>query len=408
MKKLPNARPVVKRHLERTALIEWEKILEDPRSQINKEWSFRYLMDILWFGMLTGSKNLREVEDFSEGYKERVPDTTLHDILVKISPEPLKNLLVKDVKRALRDHELPREYFPVRLTIVDGKCVSVSRQSVGDFSQMSECNDGVQYVNRTLRAAHVSNETKLILWQREIHGKTNEMRELKIFLMELLENYKNTGLLEVISVDAGMNSKENADYIFDNDLDYIMALKNPQKGLVDLALELLSNRKDPDKKTEEKANGKIYTRSLYRCKAPSYPGWSHLKEFWRVKQETIDNKGNITCEERYFITSLNPDKLSNGQVLQAIRMHWCIENNINWVIDTAWEEDDSPWCNKALVFVSLLRLLAYNILSRLKARRLRNKDDRERSWKGIMKLINTVLIIIQIENNSKGLIQAVS
>ena len=148
----------------------------------------------------------------------------------------------------------------------------------------------------------------------------------------------------------------------------------------------------------------IYIRRLYRCEAPDYPGWLHLKEFWRIEQETIDRLGEVTHEERYYITNLSSKKLTDKQVLKAIRMHWGIENNANWITDVAWEEDDSPWCNRALVFVSLLRILAYNVLSRLMTRRLRKKDDRERSWKGIMRLINVVLLFMRIENDSKEMV----
>lgn len=393
-KMLFDTKTVVKKHLQRTAKISWEKTLRDPRSRINRTWNFSYLMNILWFGMLSGCKNLREVEDFSECYRERVPDTTLRDIMVMISPEPLRAKLVQEVKKSLHEHELPKEDFPIRITVIDGKCISVSKGFVGDFSQKSECNDGVQYINRVLRAVHVSNETKLILGQQTICGKTSEMKEFIPFLKHLLEDYGKTSLFEVISVDAGMISQENAQFLIDNGLHYIMALKNPQKGLVKLGHKLLGNREVPDKITEEYVNGKCIIRKLYRCPAPEYPGWKHLTEFWRIQQETKDSKGKVTIENRYFITSISPQKLSERQVLQAIRMHWGIENNANWIFDTAWKEDDAPWCNKALIMVSYLRMLAYNVLSRLKTRRLRKKNDRERSWKGIMRLISNIILFI--------------
>ena len=54
-----------------------------------------------------------------------------------------------------------------------------------------------------------------------------------------------------------------------------------------------------------------------------------------------------------------------------IRMNWGIENNANWIFDTAWKEDNAPWCNNGFKFFTLLRILCYNIISRLKTRRLR-------------------------------------
>lgn len=391
-KRLPSALPVVKNHLKRAADFIWSKILRDPRSHINKEWNFDYLMRIVWIGMLTGKLTLRRLEDFSEGYNERVPDTTLHDLIVKIDAEPLRELIAREVKKAHRAHELPKEELPFHMIAIDGKCVSVSKIPVGKFSQESECNGGVQYVNRVLRAAHVSSKTKMILGQREIFGKTNEVGEFKNFFDELYDSYKNTTLLEVLSVDAGMNSKDNADYIIEKNCNYIMGLKNPQKKLVEIGQELLGKRETPDKATVEQANGKIVRRELYRCEAPEYPGWPHLKEFWRIHQVTEESDGKEAVEDRYYITSINLSVLSNEQVMKAIRLHWGIENNVNWIFDVAWKEDVSPWCNRGLVLVSLLRILAYNILSRLYTRRLRKKEARERSYKGIMTLIYTVLV----------------
>ncbi len=394
-KRMADAKPIVKKHLERTAKFEWSKILKDPRSTINKEWNFDYLMNILFYGMLTGQSNLRAVEDLSENYHIRIPDTTLFVLLSKIDGEPLKKLIAKEVKQSLRSHELPKESFPVRITAIDGKCSSISKKSVGPFSQISDCNGKPQYINRVLRAAHVTNETKLILGQREIHGKTSETGEFIQFIDDLLKLYGKTDLLEVISVDAGMISLKNANHLIDNGLDYIMALKNPQKKLVDLGHELLSNQEVCEKETVEHVNGKTVIRKLYRCEAPVLSNWHHLKQFWRIHQE-VTCDGKITIEERYFITSLDYKKLNDAEVMKAIRIHWEIENNANWIFDTVWTEDNSPWCNKGFVMITLLRILSYNIISRLKTRRLRQQNDRERSWKGILQMI--VFIFFEMKN----------
>lgn len=403
-KRMPSTRPVVKKHLERNAKFNWSKILKDPRSEINKEWNFEYLMKMLFYGMLTGQPNLRAVEDLSENYQTRIPDTTLYVLLSKIDGEPLRKLIAQEVKQSLRSHELPKESFPVRITAIDGKCGSISKKPVGSFSQISDCNGKKQYINRVLRAVHVTNETKLILGQREIHGKTSETGEFIQFIDDLLKQYGRTDLLEVISVDAGMISLKNANYLIDNGLDYIMALKSPQKKLVDMARELLGHQRNCEKETVEQVNGKTVTRKLYRCKAPLLSKWHHLKQFWRIRQEvTCDNK--VTIEERYFITSLNHEKLNDTEVLKAIRIHWEIENNANWIFDTVWAEDDSPWCNQGFVLVTLLRILVYNIISRLKTRRLRQKNDRERSWNSILQMIVFVLFDMKNDVHIKPFIQ---
>ena len=392
--RLPSAKPVIKNHLLRTVNVRFEQLLQDPRSPINQEWNFGYVMQMLFFGILSGCKTLREVETFSEAYDERIPDTSIDDIITRVEAEPLRNQLAKQVKAALHEHELPKSDFPVRITAIDGKCISISAQDVGEFSQYHDNGTRQYYVNRVLRAFHVSNRTKLFLGQREIQGKSAETSEFRPFVDSLITDYGNTDLLEVLSVDAGMCSKNNADYLQSKGFDYLMALKGPQGVLSANALRLLGCGQQEDCETKESANGKTVTRKFYRCVVPAADkhGWQHLEEFWRINQKTIyNNTGEEEIEERYFLSSIAPTKLTHLQAMQAIRMHWGIENNGNWVFDTAFAEDDAPLSNRAMVLVSLLRLYAYNIISRLMHRRLRRAEARKLSWTSLMQLIHAVL-----------------
>ena len=118
--RLPSAIPVIKNHLERTLKIKWDKILKDPSVRKKKcTWNFGYLMQMLCYSILSGCKNLREMETFTERYHERIPDTTMHDKIIGIDAIPLRNFLASQVKEALHDHELDEENFPMRVTAVD-------------------------------------------------------------------------------------------------------------------------------------------------------------------------------------------------------------------------------------------------------------------------------------------------
>ena len=389
-KKTESCYKAVKNHLERTSKVVWEQKLEDPRSNINKILDFNYVMQTFFIGILSGKENLRRIEDLSETFGNRVSDTTFHDLITNINPAPLRELLVKEVKSALHDHELPKEEFPIRLTAIDGKCISVSSKSVGEFSQKSECNGKVQYVNRALRAFHVSNKTILCLGQHEIKGKSAETSEFKPFIETLIADYGKTSLLEVISVDAGMTSKANADFLRESGLHYIMGLKGPQVNLLSNAKTLLDSASMPNKTSEETANGYKVVRELFRCEVPSelQHGWTHLKEIWKIRQTSTHKASKkVVVEDRYFLSSLPPSKLNHSEAMTAIRMHWHIENNGNWITDTAFNEDNSPFANAALILVSLMRMFCFNILSRLKTRKLRSQNIRQTTWKTVMLLI---------------------
>ena len=95
--------------------------MKDYRYRRSREWNFGYVLEVLMAGALSGCKTSREVETLSEVYADRISDTTLHDMLIQIDPEGLRAELAKGVKQALREHELSRDEFPVRITAIDGK-----------------------------------------------------------------------------------------------------------------------------------------------------------------------------------------------------------------------------------------------------------------------------------------------
>jgi predicted transposase YbfD/YdcC len=60
-------------------------------------------------------------------------------------------------------------------------------------------------------------------------------------------------------------------------------------------------------------------------------------------------------ERRYYITSLDPAKVSPQKLLRLIRGHWQVENRLHFVKDRWWDED-RHWTSRpglAPVFASL-------------------------------------------------------
>jgi predicted transposase YbfD/YdcC len=66
-------------------------------------------------------------------------------------------------------------------------------------------------------------------------------------------------------------------------------------------------------------------------------GWSKMRTVFRVEAERW-KEGETTTETRYFISSLEPDV---ERLLEATRTYWHIENKLRWVLDVAFEEDES-------------------------------------------------------------------
>lgn len=385
---------VIEQHLGRMDTARIGRALQDPRVAGRCEWGFGYLMEVLVGGMLVGAKNLRDVETFSEIYDERVPDSTLHDLMVQIVPSPLEVVIARQVKEAKAAHELDEYELPFTMVSVDGKHASISDAPVGDMSQKRTSASGEsEYHNRVLRAMLVSSKVKPILGQRMIGSKTSEAPEFLPFIDRLRQLY-GPGLLEVVRVDAGITSKENADGLVERGMDYFMAVKGNHGMLYDLMRAQLGPISEPDSVQVEIDGKHRIERQLFRLSLQDgIAAWSHARQIFLVRSCTIDSKGVYSqLEERYFITSLTTDKLSHHHVFVAVRNHWALENNGNWRFDTLWNEDYAPWCNRALQLVGLLRIFAYNTLARLMGRRLRSAKRRYLRWSDLADILRAALV----------------
>ena len=78
--------------------------------------------------------------------------------------------------------------------------------------------------------------------------------------------------------------------------------------------------------------------------------------------------------------------------------HWRVENDCFNSLDVQWREDSGLWCTKgnAVLGLSLLRVMAYNLAQMLRRRRLRRKTEdgnylEPPSWRSLFKAIMLTL-----------------
>ena len=78
------------------------------------------------------------------------------------------------------------------------------------------------------------------------------------------------------------------------------------------------------------------------------------------------HNGKTSCETRYFITSLPPDA---RQLAEAVRAHWGIENQLHWVLDMIFRDDESRIRKgHAPQNATILKHMALNLLKKTKSR----------------------------------------
>jgi len=181
-------------------------------------------------------------------------------------------------------------------------------------------------------------ENRLTLGQVKTSGKSNEITAIP----ELLKMLDVSGCL--VTIDAMGCQKEIAELITDEGADYVLALKG-NKGELHADTKALFDRLEAPSdrhKNVTGGHGRVETR---RCQAVDIAergfvdteGWLGLRTVCRVEAERW-SEGQTTTETRYFISSLRADA---ERLLEATRTHWHIENKLHWVLDVAFEEDES-------------------------------------------------------------------
>ena len=169
--------------------------------------------------------------------------------------------------------------------------------------------------------------------------------------------------------------------------DYGIAVKANQEMLfedVQAAFGPVTREFEPAyHKTIEKGHGRIEIRECWVCQLPDvldfiadYKVWPGLRSLVKIQAERrFPNQ--VEHDTRYFIASLaaTPERL-----LDIIRSHWQIENQVHWVLDIAFRQDDNR-ARKANApqNLAVLEHIALNLLKQEKSLKVGVKAKRLRA-----------------------------
>lgn len=208
-------------------------------------------------------------------------------------------------------------------------------------------------------------QSGLLLGQRKVKDKSNEIT----IVPELLRALELAGC--VVTADALHCQKNIAKEILEADADYVLALKGNQgtafteiKTFLDEAIQRQENHL-VSLKTTDKGHGRLEVRRYWQTEKIEWfadrKAWEGLRSVGVVEARR-QIKGKESVERRYYLSSLKADV---EKFARAVRGHWSLENQLHWVLDVVFGEDQSrARTGNAAENLAQTRRLAVNILRR--------------------------------------------
>jgi predicted transposase YbfD/YdcC len=303
--------------------------ISDPRIERNKLHSLEEIFVVTICAVICGMDNWVAIEEFArdeeEWFRTILPlpnGIASHDTLSRVfgllDPEILSHCFVSWMKSVIT-------LVPGSIVALDGK---TARRSASPAS-------GKKAIH--MLSAYAAGYG-LVLGQRKTEEKSNEITAIP----KLLQDLSISGC--IVTIDAMGCQTEIAKTIIEVGADYVLQVKGNQKSLHE-DLQTLEQEFDSATFFEEVDgdHGRVETRRT--TVLPVLEGLEHLKERWHnlnslVRVHALREQGDQRQEEyRYYISSLIPEDPKT--IARAVRRHWSIENELHWVLDIAFREDEN-------------------------------------------------------------------
>ncbi len=331
--------------------------MEDPRTNQGKRHDLLDMIVIALCAVICGADGWAEVEQFGNcklkwfrtflNLPHGIPShDTFGRVFARLDPEQFERCFLKWI-RALAGRRQGR------LIAVDGKTLRRSFDSAGKKAAIHMVSAWCQ-------------SNQMVLGQLATEAKSNEIKAVPK-LLELLD-LKDA----VVTADAMNCQKTVARKAIAGDADYLLQVKGNQPHLhEDLKLLFKEGLRDdcqgiPTAYAEETSggHGRIETRRLWSTWEVDWfvdrQKWKGLASFVCIECD-CQRDGKRTVQRRYYISSL--DGRDAKRLLELVRGHWSIENQLHWRLDVQFREDDRRIRkgNAAEIYSRLCRI-ALNLL----------------------------------------------
>jgi len=331
--------------------------LEDHRVERTKKHSMTDILVISVCGFICGVDNWVDLEEFGvmklewfQSFLELPNGIPSHDtfgrFFAALDPEEFSRCFTLWVK-AISE-------------VTEGEVVAIDGKTLRRSFDRASSKAAIHMVSAW------ASKNSLVLGQVKTEEKSNEITAIP----KLLEILHLEGC--IVTIDAMGCQKAIVQAIVDKGADYVISLKGNQGKLHDATEEFLGEARAerfetiPHAYTEtlEKGHGRVEKRRYWLTNRLD---WFREKNEWAgltsvgMVEATREVNGTTSREVRHYISSL--DGTDAEKFASAVRKHWSVENNLHWVLDVAFDEDQSRVRkDNAAENMAMLRHIALNLL----------------------------------------------
>lgn len=335
--------------------------VDDPRRDHLKEHNLECIFYITMAAVLCGAESWYEVAEFGrmreDFFRSRIKDfrgVPSHDTFNRV----FSLLEPKQLEESFRVwiREICSKYRGI--VCIDGKelCGAREERKEGGFEPL-----------RMVSAWAAANG--VCLGQEKVADKSNEIKAIPK-LIEALD------LKEcIVTIDAIACQHDIVKKLVKRKVDYVICVKSNQKKLhetikswfdeIDMEGKKLEGRGHiPPTRyqmsyKEEYGHGRKerrYCQVYNGGNTAKVLGWEGANSVvCQTNMKTYVKTGQTVEEKHYYITSL---PLDSERIMDAIRTHWSIENNLHWQLDVTFNEDSQRKKRNAAQNFSLISKIA--------------------------------------------------
>lgn len=341
-----------------TSLIEHLSIISDFRDGPAKK---HLLIDVLMISvcsMLAGAEGFTDMELFGKakeawfrGFLKLPHGIPSHDTFLRVFAVMEPKVFAQSFMSWTQS---VRQKLEREVVAVDGKTVRRSYDR-------AHGREAIHMVNAW------ATENGLSLGQVKTSDKSNEITAVP----ELLRALELEGC--IVTLDAMGCQKNIAKEIREADAEYVLALKGNHEVVHEEVGSFLREarhtkwKKTPHDflETVEKGHGRIETRQYWITEKIEWfadrSKWEGLRSMGMV--ESVRQIGETTTTQiRFYLCSIQADA---KEFARAVRGHWAVENNLHWVLDVCFREDQCrARMGHASQNLAILRQIALNAIKR--------------------------------------------